>query len=138
MERKTEEVLQFAHEFINNGFNSQAAMKVVSPELEGESLRVKASRWINSDQIITAILDQLKDLGVTQEKLKNIFHKVLLTILHDTQQQTGDRIQAIQLLAKLNNMLKDRIDIKTEDITDKERDFVDLQLSRLGVKSDDK
>ena len=127
------EVIKFIDVFINNGFNALEAMREVSPDLKEKSLIEKTSKWIHSDDVMQGIMDRIRGLDTSPEKLRNYFKKVLVMTIDDKSTKPADRMKAIEIMGKLENMFKDHIQIDTKTIDTEDNELYDRYVSRLST-----
>ena len=109
MARNPHKVNKFADEYIGSNFNRTKAMKSVSPNLEGNSLRVMACRWLHSPQVLETIVKKVNALNLTPEKVKGVLSARLMDIILSYEGKEADVIGASNLLAKLKKLTSDNL-----------------------------
>lgn len=128
---KADEVIKFVEEFINNGFDQNAAMKVVSPHLKGKSLVVKASRWVHDTEIQRAILNRIESLDLNEDKARRFYNKILSVIINDNKTRPSDKIKALEVQATLLGLYTKKEHIEIKDITEEDKNSLEYYRNRI-------
>jgi len=105
--RDKNKVDKFTTEYIQRGFKGKEAMREISPELTDKALSNKTHRWLSSPEVIAEISQKIKKLDLTQDKVKDIIRTRLIKIIIEEQSKDSDAIQAGNVLAKLEDLLRE-------------------------------
>ena len=91
---------QFAHAYVNNGFNAKQAYLEVSPNVTEGSAGVEGHRMLMKPKVLSTIAYDLSNL--TDEWLKSEF-----LLERDKATRSSDRLRALEDLAKIQGLMRD-------------------------------
>jgi len=113
MKRKKEQVKAFAKELVANGFNRKQAMKKVCPGLDNDSIHVKTTRWLQSEEVMKEVAKQIDKFDskiITPEYVYYHINK----LLQDKKVKPSVQAVLLGILSKCLSMTSDNLNIKNE------------------------
>ena len=96
----------FAQLYLQNDMDAFKAMKEMSkPDASYHYLKTKTWRWMHNQDVLDAIYTEMKESGITPEKVKEIIRWRMLKTVTSEQSKDSDATGASLMLAKIDKLI---------------------------------